>query len=163
MLYFVINRQGQVLDYRIEQGSGHPALDEEVVQMIECAKPLPAMPPSMKKTPWNWWCRFSFLCVRGCVSVYNTRDICLCFGVYQVSINHDFSLNWKGGLTVRHFDNTEHQNYHEPRALVDAEFNLVNNNPEDAVFSALQAREEPVVWSEVESVVANKNWLPFYS
>jgi len=49
LLYFMVDRQGQVLDYRIEKSSGYPALDEEVKKLIERAQPLPAMPDTMKK------------------------------------------------------------------------------------------------------------------
>lgn len=49
LLYFVVDREGHVLDYRIEQSAGHAALDEEVQKMIERAQPLPAMPDTMDK------------------------------------------------------------------------------------------------------------------
>jgi len=49
MLYFLVDREGRVLEYRIEQGSGYPALDAEVLAMIERAQPLPAMPASLEK------------------------------------------------------------------------------------------------------------------
>jgi len=49
MLYFLVDREGRVLEHRIEQGSGHPALDAEVLAMIERAQPLPAMPASLEK------------------------------------------------------------------------------------------------------------------
>ncbi|MFT5112408.1 MAG: protein TonB [Parasphingorhabdus sp.] len=44
MLFFSMGRNGQVLEYRIEQGSGHPILDQAVVNMINAAQPLPAIP-----------------------------------------------------------------------------------------------------------------------
>jgi len=47
LLYFVVDRSGRVLAHRIEQSSGYPALDEEVLAMIERAQPLPAMPETM--------------------------------------------------------------------------------------------------------------------
>ncbi|MEF8982014.1 energy transducer TonB family protein [Thiohalorhabdus sp.] len=34
---------------RIQESSGHRALDEEVLSMIEQAQPLPAMPESMER------------------------------------------------------------------------------------------------------------------
>jgi periplasmic protein TonB len=43
-LYLVVDRGGAVLEYRLERSSGHPALDEEVLAMIERAQPLPPMP-----------------------------------------------------------------------------------------------------------------------
>ena len=48
-LYFMVDRAGKVLDYRIEQGSGHRALDDEVLAMIERAQPLPTMPEDLEK------------------------------------------------------------------------------------------------------------------
>ena len=47
MLYFVINREGRVLNYRVQQSSGYTALDEEVADMVERAQPLPPIPDSM--------------------------------------------------------------------------------------------------------------------
>ncbi|EKV30096.1 periplasmic binding protein TonB [Caenispirillum salinarum AK4] len=47
VLRFVIDRQGAVLSHRIERGSGHSALDDEVEKMIRRASPLPAMPPGV--------------------------------------------------------------------------------------------------------------------
>lgn len=44
VLWFRIDRQGKVLAYRIEQGSGHGLLDRAVEQMIERASPLPRVP-----------------------------------------------------------------------------------------------------------------------
>jgi len=49
LLYFMVDQQGNVLDHRIEESSGYPALDEEVRGMIKRAQPLPAMPESMDK------------------------------------------------------------------------------------------------------------------
>lgn len=48
-LRFVLARDGTVIDYRIEEGSGHAALDREVARMIERAQPLPAMPDDMTR------------------------------------------------------------------------------------------------------------------
>ena len=61
--------------------------------------------------------------------------------VYQARINHDFSLNWRGDLTVRHYENTERQNYHEPRGLLDADLNPVDD-PREAVYSQRQFRNQ---------------------
>lgn len=47
MLYFRMSRDGMVLDFRIEQSSGHTLLDREVAAMIKRAQPLPAMPDFM--------------------------------------------------------------------------------------------------------------------
>lgn len=46
-LYFVIDRAGRVLDFRIERSTGYKLLDEEVVNMIKRASPLPAPPESV--------------------------------------------------------------------------------------------------------------------
>lgn len=47
LLYFVMDRQGRVLDYRLQRSAGHRLLDEEVRAMIQRAQPLPEMPASM--------------------------------------------------------------------------------------------------------------------
>ncbi|MEM9623284.1 MAG: energy transducer TonB [Pseudomonadota bacterium] len=47
MLYLLMDRQGQVLEFRVEQSSGYGLLDEEVIAMVERAQPLPALPESM--------------------------------------------------------------------------------------------------------------------
>ena len=47
LLYFVMDRDGQVLRHRLEQSSGHDLLDREVIAMIERAQPLPKMPDTM--------------------------------------------------------------------------------------------------------------------
>ena len=50
VLYFVIDRQGNVLDYRIERSSGYRLLDREVAAMLERAKPLPPAPPDLQRS-----------------------------------------------------------------------------------------------------------------
>lgn len=49
LLYFVIARDGRVLEYRIEQSSGYDLLDQEVQAMIERAQPLPRIPDEMQQ------------------------------------------------------------------------------------------------------------------
>lgn len=49
LLYFVMNRRGEVLEYRIRESSGHEALDEEVAAMIERAQPLPGIPEDLRQ------------------------------------------------------------------------------------------------------------------
>jgi len=49
LLYFMVDRHGAVLDYRLHESSGYPALDDEVLAMIERAQPLPAMPEDMAR------------------------------------------------------------------------------------------------------------------
>ena len=45
-LSFVIDRDGQLLEYRLDKSSGYKLLDEEVTAMIERAAPLPPVPDS---------------------------------------------------------------------------------------------------------------------
>jgi protein TonB len=49
LLYFVMDRDGRVIDYRLERSSGHELLDREVRAMIERAQPLPKMPEDMQR------------------------------------------------------------------------------------------------------------------
>jgi protein TonB len=49
LLHFVMDRDGRVLDYRIQESSGHALLDREVERMIERAQPLPEMPAEMQQ------------------------------------------------------------------------------------------------------------------
>ena len=46
-LYFVMDRNGHVLEAHLQQSTGYELLDREVLAMIERAQPLPAMPDSM--------------------------------------------------------------------------------------------------------------------
>jgi protein TonB len=48
LLRFTIDRDGNVLDYRIEESSGHAVLDEEVEAMIRRAAPLPPAPAAVQ-------------------------------------------------------------------------------------------------------------------
>jgi protein TonB len=47
LLYFVMDREGRVLDFRIQKSSGYELLDHEVEEMIRRAQPLPQMPDNM--------------------------------------------------------------------------------------------------------------------
>ena len=47
MVRFTLDRQGGVTAARIEQGSGHAMLDDEVMALLRRAAPLPAIPPSI--------------------------------------------------------------------------------------------------------------------
>ena len=49
LLYFVMNRDGDVVRYRLERSSGYRLLDQAVVDMIERAQPLPVMPEGMAR------------------------------------------------------------------------------------------------------------------
>jgi protein TonB len=50
LLMFVIDREGRVLDYRLQRSSGHSLLDREVQAMIERSQPLPRIPDEMHQT-----------------------------------------------------------------------------------------------------------------
>lgn len=41
--------------------------------------------------------------------------------VYQARVDHYFNENWNGNLTLRYYENTEKQRYHEPNGLVDTD------------------------------------------
>jgi protein TonB len=43
-LQFTVDRQGQILDYKIKESSGNPVLDTAALEMLRAAAPLPAMP-----------------------------------------------------------------------------------------------------------------------
>ena len=47
MVRFRIDRAGHMLSFRIEQGSGHAALDEETARLMQRADPFPAPPDSV--------------------------------------------------------------------------------------------------------------------
>ncbi|MEX2449312.1 MAG: energy transducer TonB [Rhodospirillales bacterium] len=49
LLWFVIDRNGHVLQYKIRRPSGFASLDREVEAMIRHAQPLPRMPDDMTK------------------------------------------------------------------------------------------------------------------
>ena len=49
LLYFVMDRNGQVLEYNIEESSGYKLLDREVSAMIKRAQPLPRIPDAMQQ------------------------------------------------------------------------------------------------------------------
>ena len=49
LLYFVMDRNGKVLNRRIEKSSGYSKLDEEALAMLQRAQPLPTMPDTMAK------------------------------------------------------------------------------------------------------------------
>ena len=46
-LFFVIDRQGQLLESHLERSSGHALLDEEVLAMVARAAPLPPPPDEL--------------------------------------------------------------------------------------------------------------------
>ncbi len=46
-LFFVVDRDGNVLDFRITQSSGSKRLDEAVISMLKKAQPLPSFPDDM--------------------------------------------------------------------------------------------------------------------
>jgi periplasmic protein TonB len=54
LLEFLLNRDGHVLSRKIVHSSGHAALDDEALAMIERAQPLPAFPPSMTRNEYSF-------------------------------------------------------------------------------------------------------------
>jgi len=50
LLGFSVDRAGHVLQRRVVRSSGYPALDDEVMSMIERAQPLPPFPPTMTES-----------------------------------------------------------------------------------------------------------------
>lgn len=46
-LFFIVDRNGKVLEYRISESSGSRRLDEAVIKMLNKAEPLPAFPADM--------------------------------------------------------------------------------------------------------------------
>lgn len=48
LLYFSVDAEGHVLDFRVARSSGHTLLDAEVEAMIQRADPLPAAPANMR-------------------------------------------------------------------------------------------------------------------
>lgn len=46
-LFFIVDRNGKVLDFRITESSGSRRLDEAVLKMLKKAEPLPAFPADM--------------------------------------------------------------------------------------------------------------------
>lgn len=47
LLYLVIDRNGQILDARIQESSGYRSLDKATIDMLDRATPLPPMPDDM--------------------------------------------------------------------------------------------------------------------
>ncbi len=50
LLRFTMDADGTVLSYRLEKSSGHDALDEEVLEMIRRAQPLPKIPADLDRS-----------------------------------------------------------------------------------------------------------------
>jgi len=48
-LFFIVDRDGKVLEYRISETSGSRRLDEAVIKMLDKASPLPAFPADMRQ------------------------------------------------------------------------------------------------------------------
>jgi len=49
LLYFVMDKRGKVIDFRIQKSSGFKMLDREVEEMIQRAQPLPQIPEDMNR------------------------------------------------------------------------------------------------------------------
>ena len=52
-LSFSVDRNGRVLARSVARSSGVPALDEEVLAMVQRSQPLPAFPPAMTQQSIN--------------------------------------------------------------------------------------------------------------
>jgi protein TonB len=52
-LFFILDRQGAIVEYRLTESSGHKTLDSAVIDMLKSAAPLPAFPADMKMTTLN--------------------------------------------------------------------------------------------------------------
>lgn len=48
-LFFVVDRNGKILDYKITESSGSRRLDDAVMRMLKKAEPLPPFPPEMSQ------------------------------------------------------------------------------------------------------------------
>jgi len=48
LLHFVMDREGRILEYRLQESSGHATLDREVEAMLKRAEPLPTFPEEMQ-------------------------------------------------------------------------------------------------------------------
>ena len=46
-LRFALDRQGRILSFRLDKSSGFTLLDEEVLELIQRAQPVPAPPPEI--------------------------------------------------------------------------------------------------------------------
>jgi protein TonB len=51
LLRFKMTPSGEVLSFQLARSSGHAALDEETLELIRRAQPLPALPPDMPQQP----------------------------------------------------------------------------------------------------------------
>ena len=51
LLWFRMTPAGEVLAFRLERSSGHALLDQETLELIKRAQPLPALPPDMPQQP----------------------------------------------------------------------------------------------------------------
>jgi len=49
LLRFRMTPAGQVVSYRLERSSGHALLDQETLDLLQRAQPLPALPEDMAK------------------------------------------------------------------------------------------------------------------
>ncbi|HAM46547.1 MAG TPA: hypothetical protein DCO73_02305 [Alphaproteobacteria bacterium] len=49
LLFFIVDENGKVIEFKLRQSSGYAALDHEVTEMLKRAEPLPRIPPEMQK------------------------------------------------------------------------------------------------------------------
>lgn len=59
-LNFTVTRNGRVTSSRLVRSSGHAALDQETLALIQRAQPLPPFPPEMREASINFTVPFSF-------------------------------------------------------------------------------------------------------
>ncbi len=53
LLSFTLGSEGQLLNYRIIEGSGEPGLDQAAVELVQAASPMPPIPESMRLTQYT--------------------------------------------------------------------------------------------------------------
>jgi protein TonB len=51
LLRFRMTPAGQVVSFKLERSSGHALLDQETLDLIQRAQPLPALPNDMPQQP----------------------------------------------------------------------------------------------------------------
>ncbi|RQW64833.1 TonB-dependent siderophore receptor [Vibrio viridaestus] len=68
--------------------------------------------------------------------------------VYQARLDHYFDEHWSGNLTLRYFENTETQRYHEPNGLLDTD--------SDGVYDTTKRQLRDQLWKhKAGSVTGN--------
>lgn len=60
LIFLKVGRDGQALEYRIMQSTGHPLLDAEIVLAVARSLPLPEIPDTVEQVPLKLILPFSF-------------------------------------------------------------------------------------------------------